>query len=251
MGLLHFLLIFEIFGLVIRAAPFSSRSSISPFLTSASLALLFLLLLPQIDSFGKKNFALFGLLDESVLGNRLEGLLDVDCLLGARLEVWNVSFGLAPAHCPFLGDNALVVKINLVAEDDEGERIGLSRAGVDKKFVAPRVEVLERLGHIYIEHQHAAVGPAIEGDAERLKPFLASRVPYLHGHEAVVDHHLLGEKVGSDRRFVLVAEFLVDILVHQRGLADTAVSKNNDFQKDFFSRRHVDDDGIGLGAYVR
>ena len=46
-------------------------------------------------------------------------------------------------------------------------------------------------------------------------------IRYLHGDETVIDHDLLCQKVCADRGLVLVAELLVDILVHQRGLADT------------------------------
>ena len=46
-------------------------------------------------------------------------------------------------------------------------------------------------------------------------------IRYLHGDETVIDHDFLCQEVGADRGLVLVGEFPVDILVHQRGLADT------------------------------
>lgn len=44
-----------------------------------------------------------GLLRQCVLGDRLEGLFNVDGLLGGCLKVWNVALGLTPCHCSFLG----------------------------------------------------------------------------------------------------------------------------------------------------
>ena len=38
---------------------------------------------------------------------------------------------------------------------------------------------------------------------------------HLHGYESVVDHDFLSEKIRANRRFVLVAELLVHVLVHQ------------------------------------
>ena len=41
----------------------------------------------------------------------------------------------------------------------------------------------------------------------------------------LVDHDLLGEEVGADRRLVLVAEALVDVLVHEGRLAYSVVGE--------------------------
>ena len=38
---------------------------------------------------------------------------------------------------------------------------------------------------------------------------------YLHGHQTVVDHYFLGQKIGANRGLVLIIELLVDVLVHQ------------------------------------
>jgi hypothetical protein len=48
----------------------------------------------------------------------------------------------------------------------------------------------------------------------------------LHCDHAVVDHDFLGEKVGADGCFVLVAKLFVDVLVHERRLAHAAVQKS-------------------------
>lgn len=41
----------------------------------------------------------------------------------------------------------------------------------------------------------------------------------LHSDQPVINHDLFCEEVSADRGLVLVAEFFVHILVHQRGLA--------------------------------
>ena len=43
----------------------------------------------------------------------------------------------------------------------------------------------------------------------------------------MVEHHLLGEEVGANGGLVLVAELLVDILVHQGGFAHAAVPQDD------------------------
>jgi hypothetical protein len=45
-------------------------------------------------------------------------------------------------------------------------------------------------------------------------------MPYLQSDKLVVNHHFLGEEVGTDGGLVLTRESLVHILVHQRRLAD-------------------------------
>ena len=50
---------------------------------------------------------------------------------------------------------------------------------LDEELVAPRVETLERVRLRYIVHEHAAVGAAVEGDAERLEALLTGGVPDL------------------------------------------------------------------------
>jgi hypothetical protein len=43
---------------------------------------------------------------------------------------------------------------------------------------------------------------------------------YLHRDEPIIHHDLLREKVGTDRRLILIRELLAYVLVHQRRLAD-------------------------------
>lgn len=69
-------------------------------------------------------------------------------------------------------------------------------------------------------HEHARVCSAVECDTERLEAFLTGRVPNLQRHQLIIDHDFLRQEIGTDGRLVLVAETLMHILIHQRGLAD-------------------------------
>lgn len=46
------------------------------------------------------------------------------------------------------------------------------------------------------------------------KPAMKRRKTNLHGDQPVVHHHLFGQKVGTDRGLILVAELVINILVH-------------------------------------
>ena len=128
------------------------------------------------------------LLLQRVLGNGLECLLNVDSLLRRRLEVRNVALGLAPSHGTLLGDlqrSATVVEtlsdrhrarktylslvllhINLVAEDDEGEVLRVMWTSLNEELVPPAVESLERLGAVDVVDEYTAVRAAIERNAQ-------------------------------------------------------------------------------------
>ena len=101
-------------------------------------------------------------LGEGVLGDGLEGLLHVDGLLGRSLEVGDFVLGVAPL-LGALGRHRAVIKvhlgvrvvvvevgevaegvdvvmevaIDLVAEDDEGEVVGVPGTGLDQELVPP------------------------------------------------------------------------------------------------------------------
>lgn len=178
-----------------------------------------------------------GVLGERAAGDRLEGQLHVEGLLGAGLEVGDAVLALAPL-LRALRRHGAVLQVHLVAEDDEGEVVGVARRRLDEELVAPRLERLEGGGRGDVEDQHTAVGAAIEGHPQRLEPLLARRVPDLHRHRSVVHHHLLRQEVRSDRRLVLVRELVVHELVHQRRLAHSAVSQDDHLQQHLLARRH-------------
>lgn len=66
-----------------------------------------------------------------------------------------------------------------------------------EELVPPAVEGLEALARVDVVDQYAAIGAAVERNAERLEALLAGSVPQLHRHYAVVDHELAGEEVGA------------------------------------------------------
>jgi hypothetical protein len=109
----------------------------------------------------------------------------------------------------------------------EWEILWVCGARLDQKLVPPAVQRLEALGVVDVVHENAAVGAAVECHAQGLESLLASRIPQLyrlslgrvvclrgsdlHGDQAVVDEHLLGQEVGAYGGLVACAELLVDL----------------------------------------
>ena len=69
----------------------------------------------------------------------------------------------------------------------EWEALRIHGTGLDQELVPPAVECVETLRVVDVVYEHAAVGAAVEGYAERLEAFLAGCVPELHCDEAVVN----------------------------------------------------------------
>jgi hypothetical protein len=61
---------------------------------------------------------------------------------------------------------------------------------------------------------------------------------YLHSNYPIVDHDLFGKEIGTDGRFVLIGELLVDILVHEGSLSDARVAQDDHLQEHFLARCH-------------
>lgn len=55
----------------------------------------------------------------------------------------------------------------------------------------------------------------------------------LHGDQPVIHHHLLGEEVSSNSGLILITKFIIHILIHQRGLANSVEGKHgiNEYKK--------------------
>jgi hypothetical protein len=112
----------------------------------------------------------FGLLLQCILGDRLEGLFDVDGLLCRSFEIRYVALRLAPRHCALLRDlfphiprtvspgilrsrwhrmathlSFALFHVDLIAEDDKGEVLGIVGTRLDQELVSPTVEGLEGL----------------------------------------------------------------------------------------------------------
>jgi len=192
----------------------------------------------RIDGDGGENDGLGTFLKKSVLGDGLESLLDVDGLLGRGFEEGDITLGLTPLLETLGGNDTSVLHIDLVADDDEGETVGVARSGLDQELIAPAVEVVEGLGDVNVEHKHAAISTTIESDTERLETLLTGSIPDLKGDKTIVNHDFLGEEISTDGGTVLVGELLVDVLVHQRSLTHTTVTKDDNLQQNLLARSH-------------
>jgi len=178
------------------------------------------------------------LLRKSVLGDGLESLFDVDGLLGRGLKERDVTLRGAPLLETLGGNNTSALHIDLVADDDEREAIGVTRGGLDQELVAPAVEVIEGLGNVNVEHEHAAISTTVESNTEGLETLLTGSIPDLQGDKTIVDHDLLGQEISTDGGTVLVGELLVHVLVHQGSLSHTAITKNDNLQQNLLTRCH-------------
>jgi hypothetical protein len=70
------------------------------------------------------------------------------------------------------------------ALSQSSQRLGEDDPYLDEELVPPAVERLKALGRVDVVNEHAAVGPAVKGDAERLEALLAGRVPELRRRRA-------------------------------------------------------------------
>ena len=51
----------------------------------------------------------------------------------------------------------LVLQVNFVTQNDEGEIVGVLGPSLDQKLVTPRVQVLEGLVHVNVKYEDARV----------------------------------------------------------------------------------------------
>lgn len=144
-----------------------------------------------------------------------EGLLDVDGILCAGLEVGNATLGLAEGHGALVGDLCqtsvsaahirpsqrthhplallnidlvtnhnlcllVMLYANIVRTTYEWEALGVHRASLDQELIPPAVESVETLRIVNVVNEHAAISAAVKGDAQRLEAFLSGGVPELH-----------------------------------------------------------------------
>ncbi len=79
-------------------------------------------------------------------------------------------------HCTHLP----ILQIDFVAQHHKGEVLWVARAGLDEKLIPPAVQCLEGVWGSDVEHQHTAVGTAVESHTQRLEPLLTCCVPYLN-----------------------------------------------------------------------
>lgn len=72
-----------------------------------------------------------------------------------------------------------LVHIDLVAQHHKGEAFCVMRGCLNKELITPVVEVLKRLGVVYVIHKHAAICTAVVSHAQRLEALLSGGVPDL------------------------------------------------------------------------
>ena len=113
-----------------------------------------------------EHLSLVLLLLKGLLGDSLEGLLDVDGFLGRGLEVGDVALGRAPRVGTLRRNDTSVLHIDLVTQNDEGEVFRVTGSSLDEELLAPAVQVLESLGNVNVEDQDAAVGSTVESDSQ-------------------------------------------------------------------------------------
>lgn len=136
-----------------------------PILASAAVPFLIQVDVDGIGEITAVFLALF--LEKRLSRNDLKGLLDVDALLCAGLEVGHLSATLAIGVGSLLSNHSSIfAQVNLVPQHNKREAFRVTRAGLDQEFVTPGIEVLKRLCRVDIIDQHAAVGASVECDAE-------------------------------------------------------------------------------------
>jgi hypothetical protein len=69
--------------------------------------------------------------------------------------------------------------VNLVANDNKGKVLGATGRSLDQEFVSPALQGLETLCVVDVEHEHAAVSPTVECNAQGLETLLSSSIPDL------------------------------------------------------------------------
>lgn len=81
---------------------------------------------------------------ERILGDSLERLLDIDCLLRRGLKVGNVAFRLTPGHRALLRYLTLaLLHINLVTQNNEWERLWVTGRSLNEELIPPTIKRLE------------------------------------------------------------------------------------------------------------
>lgn len=95
-------------------------------------------------------------------------------------------------------DFPLLLPIDLVAHQNEGEFFGLLGRPLVEELSDPALDVVEGSLIGDVVHQHAAVCTSVEGAAETTKLFLACCIPYLKIDDFAIDDDLLLHEIGAD-----------------------------------------------------
>lgn len=172
----------------------------------------------------------------SVVGrqNAPHGLLKcrrhIGGVLGAGLKVGESAVLPAPLPRVLAGHLALR-HVQLVAQDQEGEVVGVLDVGVEAELLLPVGQVAEALAVVQAEGEQAAVGAAVERRAEAAEALLPRRVPDLQGDAPPVHLQLLVEELHPDGVEEVRVKLVGDVAVHERGLAHAAVPQEDHLQE--------------------
>jgi len=81
-----------------------------------------------------------------------------------------------------------VAEVDLVADDNKREVLGISRTRLDEELVSPALQCLESVGNGHVVDQDAAVGAAVERYAQALETLLTGSVPDLGNTITTIQH---------------------------------------------------------------
>jgi hypothetical protein len=106
------------------------------------------------------------LLLQGIPRNDLKRLLHIDTFLRTRLKVRHLSRLTIRCRAFVRYHPAILTHVDFITQHHEWKRLGVARRGLNEEFVAPGIECFEGFGGIDVVDQHAAVGAAVEGDAQ-------------------------------------------------------------------------------------
>ena len=151
-----------------------------------------------------------------------EWLLELVVALGRDVVVLEV---LLPVESDLLGLDLAVAHVDLVANEDDGD--GLADA---RQVLVPLWHIGVRDARADIEHDDAAVSTDVVAVTETSKLLLASRVPNVEVHLAVVREEGHWVHFDTERGNVALLEFTSQVALHEGRLADAAVTDENEFE---------------------
>lgn len=155
-----------------------------------------------------------------------------------NLKIWHIVLELTPRFSSPWTHSTLSFIVNFVAQKHKWEVFWITRAKtfsinkrwnifvlpcLNQKFVTPCLQRFERVGICDVVGQNTAISSSIESNTQRLEAFLTCRVPNLNGYHLVVNCDVLCEEISTNGGFILCGETVVDILVHERCLANTYI----------------------------
>ena len=133
-------------------------------------------------------------------------------------------------HC---GDLPVVLQIDFVANDQEGELVWLLWSWFRQEDILPVIKMQKWLCVCHVVNYNAAISPPIESRTQRLEPLLASSVPYLQYHHTIFRLYFLVAEIRSNRWFEMICKSVVLKHLNQRCLSYIGVPNHHHFDKMF------------------